>query len=261
MYEPILDSLGLSESAIKAYGLQDLELALTRVNEAISHPDQFGKVPIRGAVKAWVVEQPEVTIGILPFLLERKRLILERIKELRSEEKLDGLQDLVDRLAAGPEKDALKEQLAALEAEAAAARERERAAAQVDSAAQAMVVEGWHQEREAKEEAEDELKKIHEAQLLKEEIAARKWNRRVSREPIATLVGAVLLIALTTVFVVSMFLKIVPSTLLSNSFLIILGYFFGQSASSSTFRSQDAKPASIAGKKKKKTKSAQAPAA
>ncbi|MFH8663207.1 hypothetical protein [Streptomyces afghaniensis] len=250
MYEPILDSLGLSVEAIKGYVLQDLELALTRVNEAISHPDQFGMVPVRGAVKVWVVEQPEVTIGILPFLLERKRLILERIKELRSEEKLGGLQDLIDRLAAGPERDALKQQLAALEAEAAAARERERDAAQVDSAAQAMVVEGW-------QEAKDELKKIREEQLLKEEIAERKWNRRVSREPIATLVGAILLIALTTVFVVSMFLKIVPSTLLSNSFLIILGYFFGQSAGSTTIRNQAVKPAAIGGKKK--AKSAQAP--
>ncbi|MGW0945964.1 hypothetical protein ACWD4O_25950 [Streptomyces sp. NPDC002623] len=252
MYEPILTSLGLSVGSIKGYDLPDLEQALTRVNEAISHPEQFGMMRSPG-VKMLLIEQPEISIGILPFLLERKRLILERIKELRSKERLDGLQDLIDRLSPGPEKDELKRQLGALEAEAAAAREQERAAAQVDSAAQALVVEGWQKEHEAKEEAKDELKKLREEKLLKEEIAERKWNRRVAREPIATLVGAVLLIVLTTVFVVSMFLKIVPSTLLSNSFLIILGYFFGQSASS-TNRTQITEFVKPSGNKKRKNK-------
>ncbi|MFD5258170.1 hypothetical protein ACFWM5_35815 [Streptomyces bobili] len=252
-YDPILSSLGLSVNAIKGYDLPDLEQALARINEAISHPEQFGMVRSSG-VKAWVVEaHTEISIGILPFLLERKRLILERIKELRSKERLNGLQDLIERLSPGPEKDELKRQLEALEAEAAAAREQERAAAQVDSAAQALVVEGWQKEHEAKEEVKDELNKLREERLLKEEIAERKWNRRVAREPIATLVGATLLIILTLVFVVSMFLKIVPSTLLSNSFLIILGYFFGQSASSPN-RTQVAESVKTPAKKKRKDK-------
>ncbi|KPI29755.1 hypothetical protein OV320_4094 [Actinobacteria bacterium OV320] len=259
MYEPILALLGLSVDSIKNYDLPDLEQALTRVNEAISHPEQFGTMPTSN-VKMWVVENPERKIGILPFLLERKRLILERIKELRSKERLDGLQDLIERLPPGPEKDELKRQLEALEAEAATAREQERAAAQVDSAAQALVVEGWEKEHKAKEEAEDELKKLREEKLLEEEIADRKWNRRVAREPIATLVGAILLIALTAVFVVSMFLKIVPSTLLSNSFLIILGYFFGQSASSVN-RPQSTESARSSGKKKRKVKPVKSEAA
>ncbi|MFK0108642.1 hypothetical protein [Streptomyces sp. NPDC091217] len=233
MYAPILDSLGLSVDAIKNYNLPELELALTRINEAISHPEQFGTISATSQVKFWVVEAgPEVTIGILPFLLERKRLILDRIQEMRSEEQLGGLQDLIERLPAGPEKEALKKQLAALETEAAAAREQDRAAAKADSAAQARVVEGWQKERKAKEKAEDKLKEFREKQLFEEEMAERKWKRRVAREPIATIVGAILLVALTGVFMVSMFLKLTPSTLLSNSFLIILGYFFGQSTSS-----------------------------
>ncbi|MFE2716568.1 hypothetical protein ACFXKI_32560 [Streptomyces mirabilis] len=178
MYEPILDSLGLSADAIRAYDLPELELALTRLNEAMSHPEQFGMLPALGSITTWSIEgQPETTIGILPFLLERKRLILDRIKELRSQERLGGLQDLIERLSPGPEKEALKEQLAALETEAAAARAQERLAATVDSAAQARVVEGWQRERKAKEEAEDELREFREKQLFK------RRNSRTKVEP------------------------------------------------------------------------------
>jgi hypothetical protein len=229
MFEPILNSLGLSVSAINGYDLPELEQALIRVNEAIRNPEQFGTLTTRAGTKSVLIDATsETKIGILPILLERKRLILDRVKELRSQERLGGLQDLIERLAPGPDKEALEQQLRVLEADAATARERERVAAQADSAAQALVVEGWQKEREAKEEAKDQLRKFHEEQLLKEEIAERKWNRRVAREPIATLVGAILLVLLTTVFVIAMFLKVIPSTLLSNSFLIILGYFFGQ---------------------------------
>jgi hypothetical protein len=42
-------------------------------------------------------------------------------------------------------------------------------------------------------------------------------------------VGAALLVVLAATIIVAMFMKIEVSTLLSNSFLIILGYFFGQS--------------------------------
>ncbi|MDX2549157.1 hypothetical protein ACOT81_20820 [Streptomyces sp. WI04-05B] len=254
-YGPLLEKLGLSAEAINGYTLSELEQALIRINEAIRHPDQFGTMTHRAGTKSWIINaESEAKIGILPILLDRKRLILERMKELRSKERIGGLQELIEQLTPGPERDALKQQVAELVSEVASVREQERATAEAGSEAQALVVEGWQKEREAKEAATEKLKKFRDEQLFKEEIAERKWNRRVAREPIATLVGALLLIVLTAVFVVSMFVKAVPSTLLSNSFLIILGYFFGQNTNT-TLRERSDAPRKFPRKKNKINKS------
>jgi hypothetical protein len=57
---------------------------------------------------------------------------------------------------------------------------------------------------------------------------ARIWQRFFARESVATLIGALILLTLTICLIVAMFTGTEISTVLSNSFLIILGYFFGQ---------------------------------
>ncbi|MGW3282877.1 hypothetical protein, partial [Nocardia rhamnosiphila] len=71
-------------------------------------------------------------------------------------------------------------------------------------------------------------------ELRKQELAERKWKMRKSlldREPAAVLIGGLLLSLLTVTFLIGMFIHTPPPELLANAFLLILGFFFGQTTS------------------------------
>ncbi|MER5462009.1 hypothetical protein ABT010_15220 [Streptomyces sp. NPDC002668] len=211
-YENLLAGIGLSEKEIKSYGLSELEEALERINDAISNPEQFGRVKLNAELGFVVAKSRDDShLGILPLLLERKRLILNRIREVRSERNIVGLRDLVDQLPAGETKKALQDQLEDLEKGAVDVERQTRDTAQAQE--------------------EIQLRQARDLAMLKVEVMERRWAiwyRLLERESVATLVGSLLLVALVIVLTVAMFLKIGPSSILTNSFLIILGYFFGQ---------------------------------
>lgn len=80
---------------------------------------------------------------------------------------------------------------------------------------------------QAQEDAEGkELRRI--------ELQERKWHMRKSlldREPAAVLVGGLLLLLMTSALIIAMFLHTpVPETV-TSAFLLILGFFFGQTMS------------------------------
>ena len=60
------------------------------------------------------------------------------------------------------------------------------------------------------------------------------WRSFLERESVATIVGAILLVTLTVTLVTAMFIGTAASDVVSSSFLLILGYFFGQTASRGT---------------------------
>ncbi len=57
------------------------------------------------------------------------------------------------------------------------------------------------------------------------------WLSFLERESVATILGGVLLIVITLAQIGAMLFKIAPSDTLNNTFLVVLGYFFGQSTS------------------------------
>jgi hypothetical protein len=59
------------------------------------------------------------------------------------------------------------------------------------------------------------------------QIKDRRWQTRVTLDSIAAIVGGVLLIALATTAIVAMFTDTEITDVVQNSFLLILGYFFG----------------------------------
>ncbi|MFE0461098.1 hypothetical protein ACFW1A_17805 [Kitasatospora sp. NPDC058965] len=63
---------------------------------------------------------------------------------------------------------------------------------------------------------------------LKASLADRRRDRWFTRETVAALVGAVLLLGFGTALTVLMFQKTQPSEIVSSAFLMILGFFFGQ---------------------------------
>ncbi|MGY2036602.1 hypothetical protein ACW9HF_15075 [Nocardia gipuzkoensis] len=71
-------------------------------------------------------------------------------------------------------------------------------------------------------------------ELRRLEVQERKWRMRKSlldREPAAVLIGALLLSGITLALIVGMFIHTPAPDILANAFLLILGFFFGQTTS------------------------------
>jgi hypothetical protein len=67
--------------------------------------------------------------------------------------------------------------------------------------------------------------------MLRVQIMERKyevWRGFLARESVATIVGAILLLSLALAVTLAMFMAIQVTDIVANSFLIVLGYFFGQ---------------------------------
>jgi hypothetical protein len=62
------------------------------------------------------------------------------------------------------------------------------------------------------------------------------WRELLEKESVATIVGAYLLVLLSGVIVISMFTKTQLTEIVTSSFLLVLGYFFGHGVSSRVHR-------------------------
>lgn len=87
-FEPQLNAMGLSEKQILERDTEDLEICLQKVDAAAAHPESFGTIRLRYSAEGrpLVVDSDATAhtqVGILPLLLERKVLILDRLRALR----------------------------------------------------------------------------------------------------------------------------------------------------------------------------------
>ncbi|MCI5121539.1 MAG: hypothetical protein D3908_10185, partial [Candidatus Electrothrix sp. AUS4] len=122
-FDSQLIKLGLTHEQINKQSLEELNESLNTVNEALQNPDSFGEFKISYSANArFYVVQAESNyhrkISILPILLERKKLIVERIKELSTGKKLESLHDLISNISDENLKQKLFEELTALKKEA-----------------------------------------------------------------------------------------------------------------------------------------------
>src|SRR4051794_6917336 len=86
-FEPQMRALGLSIEQIDAQTPDELRESLRRADEAIANAAGYDTLSIKmtadsSALIAKVRSDAHFTFSIVPFLLERKRLILTRIREL-----------------------------------------------------------------------------------------------------------------------------------------------------------------------------------
>ena len=81
-FEPQLAELGLSRSQIETQSLEELRQSLESINEAIKNSQSFGVFSFRPQADASLIitskQRAQLEVGILPLLLDRKKLILER---------------------------------------------------------------------------------------------------------------------------------------------------------------------------------------
>jgi uncharacterized membrane protein len=229
-FEPQLESIGLSVEQINSQTLEELEVSLTNVNAAIQHPESFGSLqlafPPKAGVKFWVVEaggtpEGQISIGPLPVLLERKSMILRRIAILRPQEQLSDLKKIVNDTVEDPQaRESLLKSIDVSEQEAG-----------VQARSLQLQAEQTDQERERSMRFQVELKERTSA-------LRRSW---FERESVASIVGALLLVSLGAAVIISMFTHTPASQVVTSSFLLILGYFFGQAGSNKRGRGKSNK--------------------
>ncbi len=216
-FEPRLLQIGLSEAQIALQDLPQLRASLERVNDAIDHPEGFGflKITAEGSLVA-TMNSADAHIGPLPILLQRKKLIVERIAVLESEANVEGLRSLAGRAEPGLRQE-LQERIDSLESEKAT----------------------WQQQARDLEDAQQKAHMAQQSEIGKIEVFERRsrvWQSFLERQSVATMVGAILLLAIFIFIVVAASSGTVVPELINNAFLVILGYFFGQAGSKSGTR-------------------------
>jgi len=223
-FETNLAPLGLTGEQIRSQTLDELEGSLERVNEAIANANSFGllRLQMRSTGAIMVVKssgEASIEVGILPLLLARKKLILDRINALK-EESIRQLKALSDEI--------------------------------VDDASRSNVENRIKNLEEESQKSQLETKVVETAQILEEskvstevdsavaafERRAKVWLSFLERESVATIVGSFLLVVLTVSIVVAMFIDKTTSEIVKNGFLVLLGYFFGQTVSKATSNSE-----------------------
>ncbi len=219
-FEPQLASIGLSKEEIERQSLQDLKQSLDRVNEAISKPEFFGTIGLAfdAEVGLLITQNKSKTnihqVGILPILLERKKLILERIASLKGSKGLLGLKDLISQVEDRKIREQLQEQVESLKEEQ-----------EIKEQLEKTEKESLREKNKTFDEIEQLTKKT---EML--ERRSKVWLSFLERESVATVVGATLLVLITFTQIIAMFIQLESTEIINNAFLLILGYFFGQSS-------------------------------
>ena len=106
-FEPQLKSLGFGVDQIHTYDLQELQAALARIDDSLKKSESFKTIGFSMTIEAGTLgvvvvkdrKNSNFEIGITPFLLERKKLILEKIKDLKQNKaQVESLRDLVNQV-------------------------------------------------------------------------------------------------------------------------------------------------------------------
>ena len=216
-FESQLIQLELGKEQIESQTLPELEQSLERVNDALQHPNAFGTTELKiGASVGFGIGGIEANyeMSVVPLLLERKKLILDRIRELKGEQKIENLHDEIKNVPEGKVRVKLAKQLEELKAETLR----------------------YNQQAKEVEQArlQEQLNSQEKLRRLEQEIAERKaktWQSYFRRDLLAAIVGSLLLLILAIAQLIAMFKQVQTTEIINNAFLIILGYFFGQTIS------------------------------
>ncbi|MEG3439505.1 hypothetical protein V0288_20425 [Pannus brasiliensis CCIBt3594] len=226
-FESQLKDLGLAKDQIETQSLDELQQSLETVNQALKHPESFGTLRFKisaevGAIITSSQSDAHFERGILQLLLSRKKLILERIRTLSANEKIESIQDLINKVDDEELKVKLNQEVVDLRSEAQRLREQSK---EVDQ-----------------EQTQEAIKTQTELERLKIELFERRtkvWFSLLERESAATIIGGILLLIILVAHVTAIFSKFSMPEILNNAFLIILGYFFGQSTNDTPKRRGD----------------------
>ncbi|MVU79466.1 hypothetical protein GPX89_19730 [Nocardia sp. ET3-3] len=196
---------GIPLRASDIVSLTDAERALDFFNELIERAHQ-------GGVGKIITQETDGSIvrflegDAASFVRRRRNDYAVRYAELARQQQLDVIKSAVETKVADPQ---VRQELAQLVAETA---QKQR-------------------ELDANRRSQEEADHIREVRRI--DLQARRWQMRktmLEREPAAVLIGGLLLVVLTGTLVIGMFTHTTTPEVLINMVLLILGFFFGQTA-------------------------------
>jgi hypothetical protein len=208
-----LEFLGFGVAAIEKQTIDQLEASLERINHCINDPESFKVLGVkRDSQMGLNIDHAGLAISFssvfLPILLDRKKLILERIELLQVNEKVRVLHNSVRKLTDEESQSELTVEIDELHA----------------------VLQKWREQFNQLAQDQEKLREQRDLDRLTIlEKQSKIWLSFLERESVATVVGALLLIIIPLTQIVIMLLGRQVPDILSNSFLVLLGYFFGQS--------------------------------
>lgn len=197
----LLTPISLSSNQIKNQKLPELESSLTKFDKIINllktRDNDVADTQGRAAAQQ-----------AISFLYGKKSHVLQRIKEIKEKEFVN---EIVTEASVTNLEPRLKTFIATIEE------------------AQQKIVENQEQSKEF----ERELAYSREER----ETYREKWTIRKSlleRESVSTIMGAFLLFIITVVLLIAAFLKLITFKIIEDGFLVLLGYFFGQTVAKSS---------------------------
>ena len=201
-----LKDLGLAKDQISQQNLKELNQSLHRIDSCIVRPGSFLMQEFEDTINSVT----DFKLKILPILLERRMFVLENIDDLVSSTKIFNLRNLAGRISDMSVKSSMDKSLDDLQKK--------------DS-----ILKKEYQKLE-------KLRlNIYSEQQRLSSIAKELTERKnktpkyfQSRESRTTLIMGILLILITSLTAIAPFVNIQVPDILNSAFLIILGFFFGQ---------------------------------
>lgn len=147
-------------------------------------------------------------------LLERKRLLLQRIENLKTSEASQNISDIRQAVNNIEDSDEKKEILKRLEKLEKIGLEK------ADASSQTADVELERKKMLIQTEADER----------RTQTRLRVYEKFLAKESVASIIGSILLVILAITLIVAMFVRQPESEIIKNAFLVLLGYFFGQTS-------------------------------
>jgi len=216
--EQLLDQTNLSEKQIQAQTLPELKQSLERLNQLI---ENLKKSIDAAHFKSELIGQS--SIYTMPLLLERQKIVIDRIRQLESEEEITKLVTVVRSDGATDVQHEIANIKSMNETWVALSIENERARNEALEAANTASEETLHRQGKA---------------------AATRgtWPelpKFIENESVPTIISAFLVVIIVICLLVFSLFHVTTPQILNDAFLIILGYFFGQAVAKATARKQD----------------------
>ena len=272
VFEPRLIEIGLGGRQIAEQNLDELRVSLQLVDDIIARPDSFGTIGLTfsagaGMIIARAAAEGSMKVTILPLALQRKLLVLERIRALIP---VESLQSVRSEVAAAIPESEIKEKVLGLIEEGLQAPEPQEGVETVrndvasgvpDSAIKDQVLglldthiaairrETVRREAEAAQAAEARTAAAAAAAaslpnplselLVKQQISSQRsdmYKSWFNRETVASAVGPIVMLSLVGALIIAMFTHTPIVPVVSDSFLLVLGYFFGNATAQGSLK-------------------------
>ncbi len=216
--EQLLDQTNLSEEQIQAQTLPELKQSLERMNQLI---ENLKKSIGTASFKSELVGQS--SIYTLPLLLERQKMVIDRIRQLESEEEITKLVSVVRSDTATDVQQEIEKMKSMNETWVAISIANERARNEALEAANTVSEETLHRQGKAA-------------------TTRGRWPalpKFIENESVPTIISAFLIVIIVLCLLVFSLFHVTTPQILNDAFLVILGYFFGQAIAKATTRKQD----------------------